>query len=309
MTKYKTEFEKSWRGEKKSTASMRRETNEDLWLRLEEASKLLARLHNRKNLSEKGEMKLKFVSKFLFRILRDRVRDQPRYSYAPLNFDPEAGIAEIRVLHLLGGRGEALRCRIEHVHLACASFVALSYEWGNPDRFFWIEVTDSDDKSLGVIPLTDNLHSALCDIRDSDAVATRSFWIDQITINQDDETERGHQVNLMGDIYTAATRVVSYLGPRDAYDEDALELLNQIHDQFNHLYDTPLLHDEITSLRALYRIHERIPEELRFKTDATKSSWQGLADIVYGPWTRRLWMVQEVSCDAWPIGSHDLVLG
>ncbi|KAF2035456.1 HET-domain-containing protein, partial [Setomelanomma holmii] len=38
------------------------------------------------------------------------------------------------------------------------------------------------------------------------------FWIDALSINQDDRSERGHQVNQMRAIYSGASEVVSWLG-------------------------------------------------------------------------------------------------
>ena len=39
------------------------------------------------------------------------------------------------------------------------------------------------------------------------------FWIDAICINQDDTTERAHQVRLMAGIYRTAFDVLVWLGP------------------------------------------------------------------------------------------------
>jgi hypothetical protein len=38
------------------------------------------------------------------------------------------------------------------------------------------------------------------------------LWIDAICINQEDITERGHQVQLMGRVCSKATRVLVWLG-------------------------------------------------------------------------------------------------
>jgi hypothetical protein len=39
-----------------------------------------------------------------------------------------------------------------------------------------------------------------------------TFWIDALCINQKSNKERGHQVQLMGDIYSRASKVVVWLG-------------------------------------------------------------------------------------------------
>lgn len=43
--------------------------------------------------------------------------------------------------------------------------------------------------------------------------STGYIWIDQICINQQDDTERGHQIALMGEIYSSARQVLVWLGP------------------------------------------------------------------------------------------------
>lgn len=40
-----------------------------------------------------------------------------------------------------------------------------------------------------------------------------NYWLDAICINQEDDLERGHQVNFMGDIYSQAASVIAWLGP------------------------------------------------------------------------------------------------
>lgn len=112
-------------------------------------------------------------------------------------------------MRLLSKEGEPLRCRIEHVDVVSAPFTALSYEWGEPCKLFWIDVVDANGQSSGTVSLTANLYNTLCNLRDSHADITKTFWIDQICINQQDDTERGQQVNMMGKIYSAAERVVS----------------------------------------------------------------------------------------------------
>jgi hypothetical protein len=44
---------------------------------------------------------------------------------------------------------------------------------------------------------------------------SRLFWIDQICINQEDETEKGHQVQFMGEIFRRAYNVFAWLGMED----------------------------------------------------------------------------------------------
>ncbi|PSR77240.1 heterokaryon incompatibility protein-domain-containing protein, partial [Coniella lustricola] len=94
------------------------------------------------------------------------------------------------------------------------SYTALSYVWGARAKPFSMEVVDEDGDSLGYIPLTANLHHALQDLRDSPAppIAVKTFWIDQICINQADHVEKNYQVRRMKQIYERAAQVITYLG-------------------------------------------------------------------------------------------------
>ncbi|KAG7101112.1 Heterokaryon incompatibility protein 6 like [Verticillium longisporum] len=129
-------------------------------------------------------------------------------SYIPLN-QPR----QIRIIHLAPGSREDLLCgTIETVLLGEASYEALSYEWGAPDRVcnFGLE--------HGSIPITTSRHQTLRDLRRKAGV--RTIWADGICINQDDLVERTKQVTLMGETYKNASRVLTYIGP-DADDSSS----------------------------------------------------------------------------------------
>ncbi|RGP76702.1 heterokaryon incompatibility het-6 [Fusarium longipes] len=88
-------------------------------------------------------------------------------------------------------------------------YEALSYTWatisGNRQKDHTIFI----GKSWNMLPITENCFDALknCRLEDED----RYLWIDSICINQSDISERTHQVGLMKDIYSAASRVLIYL--------------------------------------------------------------------------------------------------
>jgi hypothetical protein len=86
----------------------------------------------------------------------------------------------------------------------CPAYVALSYAWG-PQKFYkhiYIENTK--------IPPQRNLWWFLEHARHR--VEDCFFWIDAMCINQASNTERNHQVRLMGQIYSTATSVAVWLG-------------------------------------------------------------------------------------------------
>lgn len=84
------------------------------------------------------------------------------------------------------------------------TFSALSYVWGSAKKTKSI-ILDGIKH-----PITANAYDALRRIRQTfGAVAV---WIDAICINQSDKAERNHQVQLMQKIFSAAERVVVFLG-------------------------------------------------------------------------------------------------
>lgn len=99
---------------------------------------------------------------------------------------------------------------------ACPPFYALSYVWGTDEPTNEIKL---DGKPFLV---RDNLLVALyelsgCKIHDD----VGRIWIDAVCINQHDFVEKGYQVNLMGDVYTTAVAVISWLGTA-ANDSDSV---------------------------------------------------------------------------------------
>lgn len=104
----------------------------------------------------------------------------------------------------------------------CPPFVALSYMWGTSEAIQYPVFLNGQ-----LLYVRENLWYALQALRDmakQDAAhVTRTgqsaatscwgyFWIDAICIDQLDELERSHQVNMMKDIYTRAAAVVAWLG-------------------------------------------------------------------------------------------------
>ncbi|RBR08527.1 uncharacterized protein FIESC28_10217 [Fusarium coffeatum] len=88
-------------------------------------------------------------------------------------------------------------------------YEAVSYTWatssGNRRKDHVIFI----GKAWNMLPITENCFDALknCRLEDRD----RYLWIDSICINQSDISERTHQVGMMREIYSAASRVLIYL--------------------------------------------------------------------------------------------------
>jgi len=93
-------------------------------------------------------------------------------------------------------------------------FAALSYVWGQtsnlPCDIITIHVGNNDSVGLRITP---NCRQALSALRKR--YGRLCIWVDSICINQADETEKGKQLLLMGEIYTWAEIVYAWLGPGD----------------------------------------------------------------------------------------------
>ncbi|OLN86060.1 Heterokaryon incompatibility protein 6, OR allele 6 [Colletotrichum chlorophyti] len=138
--------------------------------------------------------------------------------YTPL--ETRAGKQEIRLLRLLAGKKtDSINCELVVMPLArCPKFEALSYVWGseaNPRP-----ITLQKRTKL----VTQNLESALRHLRY--IYRPRTLWADALCINQDDNDEKSHQVQLMADIYSGASQVLVWFGTLDGRDRQAIETIS-----------------------------------------------------------------------------------
>ncbi|KAH8879329.1 hypothetical protein GQ53DRAFT_854949, partial [Thozetella sp. PMI_491] len=112
---------------------------------------------------------------------------------------------EIRVLTVHPICGSSIICSMNSISLdESIPCKALSYVWG--DR----KVTMSILVNRQTVQVTANLATAHRHLRQ--ASLPPDIWPDAISINQGDAEERGHQVCMMQDIYSCASRVVVFLG-------------------------------------------------------------------------------------------------
>ena len=212
--------------------------------------------------------------------------------------------SQIRLISLLPPEGQAdrgesrepLQCEIEvHSLTDAPEYEALSYTWGGIHRHMPISVLGKDndgnetEKALFATP---QLLMALRRLRL--VSASRRFWIDQLCIDQDNPKEVGSQVQLMGDIYRTARRVVIWLG------EDRTHL-------------SPYLKNEADSTHLLHLIRE-IPPNSHNATDNTVRvtslikfgltyhfecvelrRLRAVYELLWRPWFQRAWVFQEAS--------------
>lgn len=142
----------------------------------------------------------------------------PQYSYSTDPLDS----GSIRLLGLMPAKdmSSPIHCRLHDYSLRESDrgihlYEALSYVWGSPEN---PKVVYINNRSLSV---TANLYTALLHLRDR--AFERVMWVDSICINQEDNTEKGQQIQLMAKIYGQANRVIVYLGDEADDSNQALE--------------------------------------------------------------------------------------
>lgn len=122
-----------------------------------------------------------------------------KYRYRPLRH----GLGqEIRVMVLFAGEPlDELVCDIVVVNLADRpAYEALSYTWA--DRTGDASLSSEVFCGGKAIAITKNCEAALRRLRLKGR--NRRLWVDAICINQNDTSEKNHQVKLMSKIYTSA---------------------------------------------------------------------------------------------------------
>ena len=97
-------------------------------------------------------------------------------------------------------------------------YTAISYAWEDSSPFQ--RASCKDGRHIWLSKTLSSLITCLAKRHDYFVV-----WIDALCINQDDVEERGHQVNLMAQVYSLAEQVVIWLGEGCAETDTAFELL------------------------------------------------------------------------------------
>jgi hypothetical protein len=181
----------------------------------------------------------------------DTSHEDIRYQYQILS-RPNS----VRLLRLYPGEGtDPIYCALHTAELDLdPSYEAISYVWGDPSNK---QDITCDSRRLDV---TKNLHSILLQLRHP--TEYRVLWADAICINQNDLSERIHQVGIMGSIYRKASSVIIWLGPGDSTVSREIQRIATQHDTISSLSHT--------------------------QTDA-------VASLLKTPWFSRVWVIQEAA--------------
>jgi hypothetical protein len=202
-------------------------------------------------------------------------------------------------------------------------YTTLSYVWGDPNERESVEI---DGQKLKI---TSSLAGALQDIYVQfksypvDASTEQWLWADGICINQADDHEKSHQVPLMRDIYSKCATMFSWLGgENDCNIPERVVSNGEIVDAINFvstgistspcygLFMSGFDHNTYLSKPALIEYEKK----LEYQTDHefTNLAWlqkhsndipdfqpnrdsmfYNLAKLLFLPYWRRLWILQE----------------
>ncbi|PVI03953.1 HET-domain-containing protein [Periconia macrospinosa] len=184
---------------------------------------------------------------------------------------------EIRLLSLLPASDAAsttpIKCDIIIAALSDnPDYEALSYVWGSEPRNQSIQLAGCD------VSISPTLHSALLRLRLPDR--TRTLWIDQLCINQQDLDEKMQQVQLMRHIYTSCSRCIIWMGE---------------------IQETIRLEDAHAAFQFLHYMSEvhctGIENAVVPSVDNVEGMVKAIWSLGYGhnQWWERIWTVQEAS--------------
>ncbi|KAE8453876.1 hypothetical protein EG329_007652 [Mollisiaceae sp. DMI_Dod_QoI] len=179
-----------------------------------------------------------------------------------------------------GGKGSesGVRCRLHTEKLADAEdkYAAISYVWGDANDTVPI-VCDGK-----IIEVTVNLADALSHIREH--TQNRFVWADAVCINQEDNTEKGHQVKKMGKVYENAAEVLVWLGnDSEGIAEDCFNLIRDTNEYLDHQYE---IYGGVNAIPIFTKACPISLDRLR---------WNKVTKLILMPWFKRLWVLQEAA--------------
>lgn len=193
-----------------------------------------------------------------------------------------------------------LQCKLRIIDLDDPDrppYYSISYTWGAADG---IDAEDAEsmeslftntivceDKLLRV---TENAHVALSQLRWRGRACL--YWLDAVSINQQDAEERSQQVALMGRIYAESERTMVWLGECDNTTETFYREHVQSFCQVGHVQKRDESHRNIRD--QLHR-GEGIAEFLALISLPTPLvDVEGVQAFFARNWFQRLWVIQEV---------------
>lgn len=209
--------------------------------------------------------------------------DKRQHVYRPLRHD------EIRLLILNPGKADdPIECYLEHYPVSSEKpYLALSYVWGSTANPLLIRLDGCN------FPVTANLGAFLKSHRRE--FECHVFWIDALSINQQDIAERSSQVRLMKKVYEGADQVLIWLGYEVENTKSAFDHLKQNHNQKKSTKSDSGSSEDDDRSSDIERLHIEPPPTVE---NIPINALDGIMDLLARPWWTRIWVYQEATAPA-----------
>ena len=178
-----------------------------------------------------------------------------------------------------------LQFKIVDLDNLLVEYIAFSYCWGDPTRV--AKVSFGDGQTLPITKSVTEILSKIIHLQ-----SKSYFWMDLLSINQDDVDEKGKQVSMIAEIFSRASRVDAWLGAVQNGDE-AIDFLHRLYkDIDDHAKATGEINKDVL--------------DLRWRKKSYDSELWKLVPLLQNPFFRRIWILQEVARA--PKGAYNLIL-
>jgi hypothetical protein len=208
----------------------------------------------------------------------------PKFSqFTPLDTDKR----EVRLIRL----GDDVKIET-HPLLKAPPYHAISYCWGPPKPSRNISV---QGEHVGIRQTVADLFTVLLEQHEPEA----RFWIDILSIDQRNLSERNSQVSMMSEIFSRAVEVISWLGQSTPQSRTVVRLVKKtllcpenaprrlLSDE-KQMYNFDAADTEWPSTKQLEDDHDL------YRYFAEIVVWPALADFMRRPYWNRLWVMQEI---------------
>lgn len=210
-----------------------------------------------------------------------------------------------------------IACTVKHFREDDASkpeYHALSYHWGadpsaTPARH--IRIRYEDDQTFHEKGIQENLWGFLDQMRSLNRTEPY-YWMDALCLNQDLKPEKEAQVPRMDEIYSEASRTISWLGRTDNLNDNQKHFIDKLPGWIDE--NRQKVEELLGSVPTdSYRIRSRSGLELSLKADKLSRKGDELPykdvlrllhaerivvpmnDILGQPYWKRIWVIQEVA--------------
>lgn len=214
------------------------------------------------------------------------------FKYQPL----DTSAPSFRLLRIHNATEGPVECTLRNhsfEHSQFPQYKAVSYVWGSSDKAQSVLINGA------FLHVPQNLFDMLNNLRSTTSTSEDTFlWIDFICIDQENTSERNHQVQQMKTIYTSAAQVIFYLGQSTPETDFLLESLSMLYERRSQNQGATVWAGKKRKHKHEHRysaIWREVEEELRQTHSGVRRRLQlALASILERPWFRRVWIIQEV---------------